>query len=95
MFGGWPYLLASAGDALAQVLIASVTGAVAVEFVFGLPGLGTTLFDAIQLGDTPVVLGVVGVATIITYAALIVRMVCAAALPKHLRSAASVPMFES
>ena len=83
---GWPFLIGAIGDAFAQVLIASVTGAVAVEYVFSLPGLGTILVDAVQLGDVPVLLGVVATATFITYAALAIRAVCALPLPSHLRT---------
>lgn len=83
---GWPFFAAALGDVFAQVMIISVTGAVAVEHVFALPGLGTLLVDAVQLGDVPVLLGVVAIATILTYVALSVRGLCAWALPQHLRT---------
>ena len=84
---GWPFLAAAAGDVAAQVLIASVTGAVAVEYVFSLPGLGTNLVDAVQLGDLPVILGVVAITTLLTFFALGVRAGFALALPSTLRPA--------
>lgn len=87
---GWPFLMGATGDAFAQVLIVSVTGAVAVEHVFSLPGLGTVLVDAVQLGDVPVLLGVVATATFITFAALAVRAVCALPLPPLLRTSLGV-----
>ncbi len=82
---GWPFIVTAIGDVFAQVLIMSVTGVVAVEYVFSLPGLGTVLVDAVQLGDVPVLLGVVAISTFITYAALVVRGGCSLAVPPSLR----------
>jgi len=87
---GWPFLIAAMGDTFAQVLITSVTGAVAVEYVFSLPGLGTVLVDAVQLGDVPVLMGVVATATLVTFSALFVRDLCFLALPQVLRPAQGV-----
>jgi len=91
---GWPFLGAAAGDAVAQVFLGSVTGAVAVEYVFSLPGLGTVLVDAVQLGDLPVILGVVGITTLLTFAALSLRAAFSWGLPPLLRSAA-LPMLKT
>ena len=87
---GWPFLITAMGDVFAQVLIMSVTGVVAVEYVFSLPGLGTVLVDAVQLGDVPVLLGVVAISTFITYAALAVRAVCSLPLPLRLRTSQGI-----
>ena len=45
-------------DVVIYGIIVSFTSAVPVEFVFGLPGIGTTMLDAIQLADMPVVSGI-------------------------------------
>jgi peptide/nickel transport system permease protein len=83
---GGPLLLAASGDAFVQVMLGSVTGAVAVEYVFALPGLGTALVDAVQLGDAPMILGVVGVTTIVTFGALAIRSLSNMALPPGWRT---------
>lgn len=85
---GLPMLTAVTGDIFAQVLIMSVTGAIAVEYVFSLPGLGTVLFDAVQLGDIPVLLGVVAMATFISFGAMGLRALFSLALPSHMRTGA-------
>ncbi len=82
---GWPFFAAALGDAFAQVFLSSVTAAVAVEYVFSLPGLGTLLVDSVQLGDVPVLLGVVAITTILTFSALAIRTTCMYALPSGLR----------
>lgn len=92
---GWPFLGAAIGDALAQVFVGSITGAVAVEYVFSLPGLGTVLVDAVQLGDLPVILGVVGVTTLLTFAALSVRAWLSWGLPPLLRTSSFMPTLKT
>lgn len=86
LFQGWPFWSAALGDAFAQVLVMSVTGAVAVEHVFSLPGLGTAIVDAIQLGDAPVILGIVAITIFITFGALAIRSAFALPLPSKLRT---------
>jgi ABC-type dipeptide/oligopeptide/nickel transport system permease component len=92
---GWPFLAAAVGDAVVQILIISVTGAVAVEHVFSLPGLGTVLVDAVQLGDLPVILGVVAVTTLLTYVSLALRALFTRGLPTLLRPVSVLLTFKT
>jgi peptide/nickel transport system permease protein len=55
---------------LALTLAAAWTGAIITETVFNFPGLGRLFFDAIQLNDAPVIIGLTTV-----YALLLVLTV--------------------
>lgn len=67
---GWPLMMSAVLDIFMHAALLSLTGSVAVEYVFGLPALGTAMIDAIQLHDEPVILGIVSIvvtATIVLY----------------------------
>ncbi|HVS15334.1 MAG TPA: ABC transporter permease [Thermoanaerobaculia bacterium] len=55
-------------------------GAVVVETVFGWPGLGSTLYEAIQARDYPLVLGLAGVSAFLVIAGNLVADLLLAAL---------------
>lgn len=83
---GRPYMLAASGDALAHCLLANLLGAVAVEFVLSFPGLGTVLVDSIQVGDVPVIMGVIAITSGYTLVVLLVRLLSTSLLPESMRS---------
>lgn len=63
---GWPYLLLALGDAGVNSFLLCLTGSIAIEYVFGVPGLGTSMMDAIQLRDAPVILAIVSIVGLLT-----------------------------
>jgi peptide/nickel transport system permease protein len=77
---GWPFVVAVLADVAANATVLNLTSAVAVEFVFGLPGLGTAMIDAIQLRDTPVILAIVSAVSLLTILLFGLRDISQAAL---------------
>ncbi len=64
-------------------LPALVSGAVIVERVFGLPGMGRLTFDAVLGRDVPVLMGVITVAGVVTMLGMLASdLLCAAADPR-------------
>lgn len=66
----WRYALRAAmlpiATLLGNVLPGLVTGSVVLEVIFGIPGMGKLLFDAIQLQDIPVVMACVVLLAVLT-----------------------------
>jgi peptide/nickel transport system permease protein len=63
---GWPMLSLTLMDVTMNTAILVLTGSVAVEFVFAIPGLGTAMLDAVQLRDAPVILALVALVGFLT-----------------------------
>ena len=64
-------------------LPALVSGAVIVERVFGLPGMGRLTFDAVLGRDVPVLMGVITLAGVVTMLGMLASdLLCAAADPR-------------
>lgn len=66
----WRYALRGAflpmATLLGNVLPGLVTGSVVLEVIFGIPGMGKLLFDAIQVQDVPVVMACVVLSAVLT-----------------------------
>lgn len=84
-YHGWPYYVSTFGDTCAQAAVSGFTGAVAVEYVCSIPGLGTLLVDAIQTGDIPVVMGTVAATSYFVLAVMLIRSMLFQFLPSFLR----------
>ena len=63
-----------------MTLPALVSGAVIVERIFGLPGMGRLTFDAVLARDVPVMMGVVTLAGVLTMLGLLASDLLAAAV---------------
>lgn len=70
---GRRWLLRGLCNIVITVFLAAFTGSVAVELVCGLPGLGATVLDAIDMRDLPVVLTVSGLTATFAGAMVLIR----------------------
>ena len=57
---------------LGTLLPVLVSGSVVVEVIFGIPGMGLYLFDAINLRDYNAVMGVLVIASLLTLLGILV-----------------------
>ena len=67
-------------------LPALVSGAVIVERIFGLPGMGRLTFDAVLARDMPVLMGVITLAGVVTMLGMVASDLLYAAVDPRVRT---------
>ena len=70
---GWPNAVGMLLDIGVNTFLTVLTASVAVEFVLGIPALGTTVLDAIEAHDAPIVLAVASGVSLLTIVFVLVR----------------------
>lgn len=70
---GWPNAVGMLLDIGVNTFLTVLTASVAVEFVLGIPALGTTVLDAIEAHDAPIVLAVASGVSLLTIVLVLVR----------------------
>jgi peptide/nickel transport system permease protein len=81
----FPNALSPVITVMGMILPAAVSGAIVVEAVFNINGLGYTIIEAIQTGNYPVMMSIVMLAAVLTVVGSLLADICLAWLDPRIR----------